>query len=316
MVVTDCLGIVNALHGSPQEACGPKQALARTWTLISGLLDGTFAIARERTRWMPSHTSAVAASSFRDSNGDPVTTIMWRANHLVDAAAKLAANEYRVPRWVMRYFSDAAAAMQYSAAHLGAATYAANNHVAQVWVDGGVQVKRTFRDSTAVPKHSAKRFRATNAERDRRAVASASMADSMPVSTAPKRPTCSHWRPANRKARRIEYATTERLRIAADNETRVANWLERRPPTRPPPVAAHDRTAALLARVRLRTPPSQVPPAPVAAPSHIEAPAPQAPPRVIDPARLSALHADAASAVRDLFGPRPSPPPMASDAPT
>ncbi len=117
-VVTDCLGILDALKAGVAAAMGPKKSLARTWAMVAHSLDGDFALAASLVTWMPSHESAQAIGRARDSNGRPISALMWRANRLVDVLAKKAAAAQRLPRWVTRTVEYGARLTQHHAARL------------------------------------------------------------------------------------------------------------------------------------------------------------------------------------------------------
>ena len=98
---------------------------------------------------MPSHKSIVGIRSAVDSTGQPITTLMWRANRLVDGLAKMAAGRHRLPEWALQRLAAAAQLVKHAAAQLGVVTHRANNHQVTHLVDGGVTVTRVCRDSSA-----------------------------------------------------------------------------------------------------------------------------------------------------------------------
>jgi len=152
-VVTDCKGILDSLQKEPGHTTGPKKALARTWQFIRHVLDDDFAAARDKLCWMPSHQSASNLAGSIASNGEPVTTLMWRANRLADALAKGIASRHRLPNWALSLVKSAGTLVKHQAARLGTATYLANNYEEQVTLEGGAVVKRFRRDSTAKRPH-------------------------------------------------------------------------------------------------------------------------------------------------------------------
>ena len=78
---------------------------------------------------MPSHGTAHATIGHAvKSDGSLVTAVEWRANRLVDAAAKSAALGSRAPVRTRNTLRQALAAAEYGAALAGATTRAANNH--------------------------------------------------------------------------------------------------------------------------------------------------------------------------------------------
>ena len=84
-----------------------------------------------------------------DSNGQPITGIMWRANRLVDFLAKSAASPHRLPKKTVETVKVAATLLQHSAAILGAATHRANNLLVEELLPDGTTAKHRKRDSTA-----------------------------------------------------------------------------------------------------------------------------------------------------------------------
>ena len=148
-IVTDCKGILDGLHKQPCDTTGPKQALARTWQFIRHVLDDDFPQARTKLCWMPSHRSASNLAGAFGSDGQPVTTLMWRANRLADVLAQGIAARHRLPGWALSIVKATGELLQYNAARLGTATHLANNHEEIVTLEGGLTVRRFRRDSTA-----------------------------------------------------------------------------------------------------------------------------------------------------------------------
>lgn len=159
-VVTDCKGILDTLlQGCPLHACGPKRALARTWHILSQALDEDFRPAAKLVVWMPSHESARAIGSACDSNGNPITPTMWRANRMADVLAKAAALQNRLPEWATKLVASATLLARHRAAQLGFVTQLANNFESTRMVDEGAIVKQVLRHSTADrPQFSHKRL--------------------------------------------------------------------------------------------------------------------------------------------------------------
>ena len=147
-VVTDCLGILRTLEGHPAAATGPRKMLARTWALVAANLDDDFESALTRTTWMPSHTTVASIGVVLDSNGVPITSLMWRANRLADAFAKLAASEDRLPRQATRWVDKVARVAKEGACLLGVVTHAANHHDTTVVDANGKTTTCTRRDSS------------------------------------------------------------------------------------------------------------------------------------------------------------------------
>ena len=95
-IVTDCKGILDGLRAGADKIKNPKLALARTWRLIAFILEEDFEEAANLLTWMPAHTDVSSIGRVLDSNGAKITPVMWRANRLVDAYAKIAARPRRL----------------------------------------------------------------------------------------------------------------------------------------------------------------------------------------------------------------------------
>lgn len=148
-IVTDCKGLLDGLQTSPQHVCSSCMALARTWRMVSEVLDGSFEEAKHLVTWMPSHGSAASIGHARDSNGRSIDPVMWRANRLVDVLAKHAAAKCRLPPWALSRVQDASKLYAHHAARLGTVTHDANNHRQAVLNEEGQEVFTLLRDSTA-----------------------------------------------------------------------------------------------------------------------------------------------------------------------
>ena len=106
---------------------------------------------------MPSHRAAHGFGAALDSRGFPITAIMWRANRLVDALAKTAAAERRVPAQFYRCLADVQNYARYWIARLGVVTLAANRHTVTYWSKGGSTHTLVLRDSQALRQCRGKR---------------------------------------------------------------------------------------------------------------------------------------------------------------
>ena len=87
-VITDCYGIIGGLQEEVAKATSSMRRLARTWGMIAHALDGDFRGACTMAKWMPAHGAAQTIGVALDSSGNAISSIMWRANRLVDLAAK------------------------------------------------------------------------------------------------------------------------------------------------------------------------------------------------------------------------------------
>ena len=116
--------------------------------MIRSVLDDNFQLAIERVSWMPSHESVEAVGRLRDSQGRPITSVMWRANRLADALAKKAASEHRLPSHALHQVEASAQLVRYHAAKLGVVTHSANNHHVPMVDESGATVVKVVREAT------------------------------------------------------------------------------------------------------------------------------------------------------------------------
>ena len=128
-----------------------KRPLARTWSMVFHILESSVDHRRamQNLVWMPAHgTAAGTIGRTLKSDGTTITARDWRANRLVDAAAKAAASENRVPERTRLILRQALAAAEHGAALAGATTLAANRHRAEVTTSQGYHTTVVMRDST------------------------------------------------------------------------------------------------------------------------------------------------------------------------
>ena len=149
-VVTDCRGILDSLERPATEALEPSHCLARTWRHVVTSLDGDFDSARKVLRWMPAHVSAadLERNAPKDSTGQPITPLMWRANRLVDALAKAAVGPVRLHKSALALVRTATLAARHHAALLAVVTHAATSYMVEVVSPDGQQHSERRRDST------------------------------------------------------------------------------------------------------------------------------------------------------------------------
>ena len=254
-VVTDCVGLLQGLQGEPSIATGPKKKLARTWNMIKCALDGDFQVALRQVTWMPSHIAAHAIGSARDSRGEEVTPLMWRANRLADILAKAAASPTRLPTWATKKVHNAAKLVQNYAARLGVATHEANNHKVTMMVDGGATEQRTMRDSTAA-RPSWRQRPQRGAKRKHNEVVLAPDVDAAPAAVAVsircKRRKTGAGSTNERARRRAAACRHQERREALARESQLARWLSDFAPADASPAmhpSAADRRDALKARI-------------------------------------------------------------------
>ena len=148
-VVTDCLGLLDTLERGRDAATAAGRLLARLWNLIFEALDGEVpeGFVHGRMRWMASHGSRATIGVAMLSDGSPVTHGHWRANRLVDALARCAAEGVRVPARTRHLLKTAEQAARHEAAVLGLATHAANNHRVSALRPDGSYFWATRRDA-------------------------------------------------------------------------------------------------------------------------------------------------------------------------
>ncbi len=80
------------------------------------------------------------------SSGETLTAMHWRANRLVDFAAKAAAQDTRVGYTALRRLDDAKQLLEHEAAEAGYVTHAANNFRTLRLDENGNYVEVTIRD--------------------------------------------------------------------------------------------------------------------------------------------------------------------------
>ena len=156
-MVTDCLSLLKTAECGTASATAASRRLGGLWMRIAAAVDGNLASLVEQGRlvWMPAHQTAAETARVAKSNGQPVTSVDWRANRLADAVARSAATRGAPRQAVIRCVKDATDALRLEAAALGAVTRAANNHNVAVVTAAGTTVVTTRRDS--VTPHTALR---------------------------------------------------------------------------------------------------------------------------------------------------------------
>ena len=271
LVVTDCLGILNGLKAGAGKVTGPKSKLARTWCLIAPTLDFDLQTAADRVTWMPAHTSQAAVGHAKDSKGNRISSIWWRANRLVDFLAKSAASPLRVPKWFCNALQDANDLCRHNAAKLGQVTHAANNFKKEVTTDGGGTQEVIVRDSVEHRRYVTKRKREEGQEVATGGSQTASLKDVF-ASTGqtngsigqqngqPKEPKApaqkqakSSSNPVSYKLKTAHLKRNRQLREDFEDEQRLARWLTTRdlaPSTQP---TAGEKLEQLRKRLRART---------------------------------------------------------------
>ena len=147
-MITDCLGILDSLASGLKRVTAASSPLARLWTRVGAVLDGDLKCPlRHGMCWMPAHGGVHTINVATKSNGATITAVDWRANRLVDALAKAAANSVRIDAGSRRMLGNAAAAAEYGAALAGATGQAANTCVQHSLTASGQSVRTVCRDS-------------------------------------------------------------------------------------------------------------------------------------------------------------------------
>ena len=260
---TDCQSLLRSLAAGPGKADSAKSAQARTWRRIFAAIAGEIeaGTAVEKLVWLPAHVSAQDIDSKLMSNGKLLTRGLWRANRLVDAFAKRAAQEQGVQCAAVEAANAAKAAAWHAAALLGTVTKAANHFVTAVVDESGVSQQVVLRDSA--PQPSRRRHGQSGGLPQGRAIPEAEAhcesATSSRTRQATKRALAASGCAAaegQRAAKRMKAAAR------AEDEANTRFWFSWAPlPARPRPAdapTAAERLAAVRSRVlgRAAAPPA------------------------------------------------------------
>jgi hypothetical protein len=150
---TDCLSLLSMARQGAEAATAANRPLARIFVEIARALDGDLTTL-ERTNllvWQPAHQTVQAIGQRHGSDGKKITTADWRANRLVDALAKQAAEQVRADKATRDLLQSGRAASLHAACTLGRITFAANNHKVETTGLDGVVHTVTQRDSQDAP---------------------------------------------------------------------------------------------------------------------------------------------------------------------
>ena len=148
-VVTDCLGLLDTLERGQEAATGAGRVLARLWALLFSAFDGKPPDGYVHTDlcWMGSHGSRAVIGVARRSDGKLVSQTDWRANRLVDAFARQAAERKRLPKSTRDLLRVAGEAVRHQAAVLGMVTHAASNFLVSATRPDGSYYRARLRDA-------------------------------------------------------------------------------------------------------------------------------------------------------------------------
>ena len=160
-IITDCMGLLKTAERGLAAATSAKMGLARIWRMVAHTLDGNIAqlATEKKLSWMPAHQPPAAIGVALKSNGRTISAVDWRANHLVDGLAKLAAAEGASTIQEANLIHSAEVLVKHCAGQLAASTFAANNYVEHYTDDKGKPKTRTKRDSVEAPKKMPKKLK-------------------------------------------------------------------------------------------------------------------------------------------------------------
>ena len=251
-IVTDCLSILTTAIGGTASAIAPSRPQAQIWDRIATILgaDVSMLVDCSLLTWMPAHRSMAVIGAAMRSDGRPVSAQDWRANRLADALAKAAIGDIAACRLGISQLAVAQELVRHEAAVLGAATYAANNHVVMVLGRDGQQHRKTLRDSTALrrPPRPTPHRPATPTPSAQGTVPAVECAPTFAARAAASDTS----RPRLHVRRAADRRVASQLRsLEEDRRVRdlLATGTARRPSSAPP---AEQRMAALRARVAAR----------------------------------------------------------------
>ena len=229
--------------------------------MIAHICAFDFGALADRVIWMPSHVSVSSIGKVPHSGGGCVTPIMWRANRLADALAKIAAAATRLPARLLNQFGTAGTLVRHQCALLGVVTKAANNFsCVQIGEDGSSKVT-IRRDSTAErPQFSRRSSRATDdgpAAQPPRLISDApAPVHAVTISTSPAvsspQGSSGDTGVSQRDTRRRFAASVQSFKRKAEERERLDSLVaaKRLRPSSAPPAAL--RMAELRARVAAR----------------------------------------------------------------
>ena len=161
LMCTDCFGLLQTADQGTERATASNRVLARIWVQIAHALDGDIRrlVSHDNLIWLPAHLTLQAVGERKLSNGARMTIIDWRANRLVDALAKMAAEQSRLLHALLALLKTTTLAAQYSARLLGRVTFAANNCLKLVHNEDGTVTQVMCRDFQPAPNHRCKKKR-------------------------------------------------------------------------------------------------------------------------------------------------------------
>ena len=243
--VTDCYNLLTTLGKGKAIAVNAKSPLARIWAKIFDTLECTTCsdALLQKLKWMPAHGASSSIGRALDSNGNTLTAVEWRANRLVDALAKMAAKQKRVPTRLTQLVEAAAEAVEFYAARLGRVTFEANHFRRDIVLPDGTTTHTTVRDSTAV-----RQPKAQGTGKNRRTVATdvAPLPPAIPIGIEVPISTSSAQVTRQKKRKRDDDELRKELRF---KQHQLENRRILRPSTLPP---AQQRMAELRERVVAR----------------------------------------------------------------
>ena len=214
---------------------------------------------------MPAHGAVHTIGGARDSRGQPITPVMWRANRLVDLLAKSAAAAQRVPTYAMDGLLSMRTLARYSLAKLGVITRVANHHGVTVYRDDGKTATVFKRDSEGMKQQRQPRAESRRAAKEAappplrpvRLHAELQCASQLRGSAQPGRPRrkraaqpCSSEQALKRRRREAEHLHSNVQCV--QGEASLASWMSSLRLVPHEGADAASRLRALRARARAR----------------------------------------------------------------
>ena len=148
---TDCLSLLRAAESGYAACTAPDKPLARIWDEIAHYVDRDFDALCSALKWTPAHKSVTAIDTFKLADESKLSATNWRANRLVDVAARSAALRARAPSAVCKFLKSAKALLHHKAAIVAQSTYIANNCSVVVTDEHGQSKVVVRRDTTDKP---------------------------------------------------------------------------------------------------------------------------------------------------------------------
>jgi hypothetical protein len=140
-IKVDCLSVQQGAQRGQSWAEAPERKLARAWAPIAATMDAD----PHRVVWMPAHCTESHVGKRQLSNGEYLTAADLKGNALVDALAKEAARENRLPSEQRNQVRSLTELVDAVARWIGQVTKLANSLPDPTWDGSGKQ--KLLRDS-------------------------------------------------------------------------------------------------------------------------------------------------------------------------